>query len=343
MGAQGTTGSPGRGAPSMGAAPSLRRRALGLGRAIRTFPEGERARRRARTLRRLRRIGPRRVIWRGLERTAKWVRLLVTKHPGTTKVPVFIVGCNRSGTNMVCRAIGASPHGWDYPEREFSLAFNGYYLRADWVVERLVRFTPAPIVAFGSILDSQFVDELLARFDGARAVWVYRRYPDVANSCARMGWGDHLRDLVRWVARGELERLGARGRRVAGETVSLFRELARGDLTDEEAASLYWYLRNQLFFDLGLPGDARVLLVQYEDAVLNPEEAFRRIFRFLGFPYHPVVIREVSADRVGKHPRPAIGPAIAEVCDDLQARLDARYAETSGWRPGPDRPVAARH
>jgi hypothetical protein len=67
---------------------------------------------------------------------------------------------------MVCAAIGASPHGWAYQESEFSLAFNGYYLRPAWILERLIRHTPAPIVAFGGILDSQFTDALLGRFPG---------------------------------------------------------------------------------------------------------------------------------------------------------------------------------
>ena len=50
--------------------------------------------------------------------------------------------------------IEKSLHGWDYPESELSIAFNGYYLRADWIIEWLIRRTPAPIISFGSILDS---------------------------------------------------------------------------------------------------------------------------------------------------------------------------------------------
>src|SRR3972149_2379334 len=195
-----------------------RRSVRGWRRAERTFPDGGGAMRRKRILRRLRQINIGKLIRRDLERRRKWLRLRRTPHPTTKKLPVFIVGCNRSGTNMVCAAIGKSPHGWAYQESEFSIAFNGYYLRADWVIEWLIRHTPAPIVGFGSILDSQFTADLLSRFEGARAIWVYRRYEDVANSCARLPWGYHLNDLARWVARGELERLGARGKRISART-----------------------------------------------------------------------------------------------------------------------------
>lgn len=229
---------------------------------------------------------------------------------------------------MVCEAIGLSPHGWDYREREFSPAFSAYYLRADWIIERLIRHTPAPLVSFGSILDSQFTDRLLSRFEGAKAIWVYRRYEDVANSCARMRWGPELKDFARWIADGELERLGARGERIAPATVRLFEEQYDADLSLEDAACLYWYLRNRIYFDLQLDRHPQVLLVRYEDAVLDRERAFRRIFDFLGLPFDPVVTTRVFDSSVGKHARPAIRPAIAEACDGLLFQLDACFGRT---------------
>jgi hypothetical protein len=232
---------------------------------------------------------------------------------------------------MVCAALGNSPHGWAYQESEFSLAFSAYHLRADSIIEWLIRHTPAPLVSFGSILDSQITDDLLSRFERAKAIWVYRRYEDVANSCARMQWGHSLKDLVRWAARGEFERLGARGRRISADTVRLFGDLFREDLSNEAAACLYWYMRNQLYFDLNLHTDPRVLIVQYEDTVQNPVEAFRRIFRFLGLPFDPSIVDGVFASSVGKHTWLNTDPAIDEVCDALKARLDAQYAGTSGW------------
>jgi hypothetical protein len=232
---------------------------------------------------------------------------------------------------MVCGAIGNSPHGWDYKESDFSIAFKGYYLRSDRVIEWLIRRTPAPIISFGSILDSQFTDNLLSRFKYAMAIWVYRHYQDVANSCARMQWGYKLKEYARWVAHGELEKLGARGKRISPNTVRLFEKLFREDLSNEDGACLYWYMRNLLYFDLNLSNDPHVLIVQYEDTVQNKEKAFQRIFDFLGFPYDPVIIKDIFSSSVGKHPRPVIDPAIREVCNALQTRLDAHYARTSEW------------
>jgi hypothetical protein len=133
---------------------------------------------------------------------------------------------------MVCAPIGKSPQGLAYQESEFSHALNAYYLRADWIIEWLIRHTPAPLIAFGSILDSQFTDDLLSRFEGAKAIWVYRRYEDMANSSARKKWTDHLKNLARWVSLGELEKLGSRGKRISADTVvssvSFFARLSTG-------------------------------------------------------------------------------------------------------------------
>jgi hypothetical protein len=304
-----------------------------MGRALRTFPEGGQAMRWKRVLKRLGRIDVAKVIRRGLEGRRKWKMLRRTPHPTTKKLPVFILGCNRSGTNMVCAAIGKSPHGWAFQESEFSPAFNGYYLRADWIIERLIRHSPASIISFGSILDSQFANDLLARFEGARAIWVYRRYEDVTNSCIRMSWGHHLKDLVRWVSQGELERLGARGQYINDEMVELFGELYHENISYEDSICLYWYMRNQLYFDLNLNENPRVLLVQYEDTVLKREKAFRRVFNFLDHPYDPEVIGGIFSSSVSKNPQPDLDPDILEVCSALKYRLDTRYAETSDWIP----------
>ena len=79
-------------------------------------------------------------------------------------------------------------------------------------------------------------------------------------------------------------------------------DLYREDLSIESCACLHWYMRNQLYFDLELDQDPRVTIVQYEDAVMKGDETFRRVFDFLGFPYHPDIIKGVSVKSVGKHP-----------------------------------------
>ena len=143
-------------------------------------------------------------------------------------------------------------------------------------------------------------------------------------------WGarNDVKDWVRWVASGELEKLGAQGKRVSGKTEQLLGELFREELPTVDCACLYWYMRNQLYFDLELDKDPRVLIAKYEDAVLSGEQAFRRIFDFLDFPYDPEIIKDVFASSVGKDVWPGIDPRIQQLCDALTTRLDERYEQS---------------
>jgi hypothetical protein len=262
------------------------------------------------------------------ERINGWFLRWRTSHPISEKFPVFIVGSNRSGTQMVCGAIGKSLHGWDYQENEANIAFKDFQLRADWIIKSLIRISPAPIISFGNILDSQFTDDLLSRFEGSKAIWVYRRYEDAANSSVHK-WDNHFKDdMIRWVALGELGKLGPRGNRISSNTQNLIRDLYREDISNEDGACLYWYMRNRLYFDLNLHADPRVLIVQYEHTVFNKEKAFQRIFDFLGCPYDSEVIDGIFASSVGKHKWPGIDSRIQEACDDLKAELDLHFERT---------------
>lgn len=263
-----------------------------------------------------------------VHRLQGWVLRWRTPRPISGKVPVFVVGSNRSGTQMVCSAIGKSLHGWDYQENESNIAFKDFQLRADWIVKSLIRMSPAPLVSFGNILDSQYTDDLLSRFEGSKAIWVYRRYEDAANSSVHK-WDNHFKDdIIRWVARGEFGKLGARGNRISSSTENLIRDLYREDISNEDGACLYWYMRNRLYFDLNLHEDPRVLIVQYEHTVLNKEAAFRRIFDFLGCPYDSAIIEGIFSSSVGKHKWPGIDPGIKKVCDQLKSQLDSNFERT---------------
>ncbi len=68
-------------------------------------------------------------------RRREWLRRWRTPHPSMEKFPVFVVSSNRSGTQMVCEAIGKSPHGWDCQENEATIAFKDFQLRADWLIK----------------------------------------------------------------------------------------------------------------------------------------------------------------------------------------------------------------
>jgi hypothetical protein len=280
-----------------------------------------------------------RALTKRATRAGKYLRQRRQLDAGRERRALFVVGCQRSGTNMLLEVLDRSSSIWVY-EEGWRPAFVGYRLAAPDVVERLIRRSPAPLVAFKPICDSHLTDRLLHLHPGSKAVWIYRRYPDVANSAIR-NWGDHQRDVVRWICAGDWARLDWRGERLSPATVDSFRHLARGDISPAEGAALFWYLRNHFYFELGLESDRRVLLVRYEDLVAQPAQHFARISEFIDSPLEPRAFAPVFPSSVNKEPCPEIDPEIRSLCDGLLARLDrcceaqrgGRW-ELMGRRPG---------
>ena len=241
---------------------------------------------------------------------------------GHAKTTSFVFGCQRSGTKMMMRVLDRSPATRIFHENN-ALAFDDFQLRSDAVLRALVAANPAPAPIFKPICDSQNADLLLERFPEAHGLWTYRAPDDVANSAVQK-WGGHQREVVTAVANGDLTTWGWRTARLGPALVDAVRGAWRPDLSDHEGALLFWYLRNALYFQLGLDTHPRMLLVRYEDLVQDPAAHFPAVFAHLGAPFDAAFLDKVHAGSVGRaQPAPA-SPAIRALCDGLLARLDAR-------------------
>ncbi len=233
----------------------------------------------------------------------------------------FVFGCQRSGTKMVMRILENSPLTRIYHENHGS-AFVDFQLRPDWVIRSLIAVTPAPCQVFKPICDSQEADLLLERFPDARGLWTFRHYDDVANSAA-VKWGEHQRDVVNAVAQGDTARWGWRTRRIPDAAVAEVRRVWRPDLNPSEGCLLFWYLRNQFYFSLGLDTHPRMRLVRYEDLVRTPLDAFPDVFEQVGAPFSPEYVARVRTDSIKLRAPPPAHPDIRALCEGLQARLCA--------------------
>lgn len=233
--------------------------------------------------------------------------------------PLFVVGCQRSGTTMLLDTLMRAPDLWVHPEKS-SVAYDAFRLRSPGTIDLVTRLTPAAVAIYKPLCDSHLVDRMLAHHDNATAIWLVRRWEDVARSSVAK-WGAHHLDIVRAVSAGLGDTVGWRGERVPEELVAQLAELVSADTTAEEGAALFWYLRNSFFFALGLDEEPRMQLLRYEDLVLRPAPTFEPVFRSLGVGWEPDWVADVVSSSVSSE-RPAIDPRIASLCDALQERFD---------------------
>ncbi|HNQ24263.1 MAG TPA: hypothetical protein PKK06_14340 [Phycisphaerae bacterium] len=258
-----------------------------------------------------------------------------TRHRRKSGVPArkttaFVVGCQRSGTNMALRTLGRSLDV-DVLEEVDERAFDDRRIRDKAVLASLVEASTAKCVVFKPVCDSHRVAELLAEHALSKSVWMYRRYQDVANSAVER-WGDKTRRWLEDLLQGGGD-WGVRQwnkEKVTAECVAEVRQACAESLTDHGAAALFWYMRNRTFFEQGLDHHPDVLLVNYEAAVAQAEREFARVCAFLEVGFYPGMVERVFRSSVGKREFPAIAKPIAELCDAMKSRLDAVYQQQVG-------------
>lgn len=243
--------------------------------------------------------------------------------PAGMTTPIFIVGCQRSGTNMLVRVLNKPGSTWLYNEGT-NAAFDKYRLRPDETISHLFTHSRAQHMLFKPLCDSQWTDRLLGLHPKAQAIWIYRDYGDVALSAVRH-WGSHQREMMLCVAEGNPAGAGWQAERIQPHTSSLIQQTAHPDMSDLDGAVLKWLLRNQLFFDQQLDQHPRVLLLRYEDLVRRPDVLFARLFGQLGMTYQASYSHGIFADSVGRAKDISLQASIAQQAERLLARFRAVY------------------
>lgn len=260
--------------------------------------------------------------------------------------PLFLVGVQRSGTNLLAHGLDELPEFHVYNEGN-TKAFENYRIRALPTIERLVGKSRARFVLFKPLCDSQRTPELLAHFGPrARAIWAYRNVDGRVRS-AIAKFGDSNLRVLRTFAAGEEQKPWNTWQieGLSAENADFIRSFDLDSLSAESGAALFWYLRNALYFELGLDRRTDTMLVDYDALLAEPERVATGVCRFLEIPYRPALIGSIDPRRPSQRPPLPIDPRIRERCTVLKARLDAacaaQMAQLSGER-APAHPAARR-
>jgi hypothetical protein len=208
-------------------------------------------------------------------------RSIVRARPDERRV-VLIFGCQRSGTTMLQqtfldrswrvlileehdhRLIGPGVTGW----QEYS------------AVQNRIRRLPFEVVAAKPLVESASATALMDAVGAVKALWMLRHYLEVARSNVnRFGMDNPCRDLQPIRSRDVLD---WRYRGATEETWETVNALLNGRLTPLDAAALFWWTRNQLYFDQRLWEDDRIRILRYERACNQPGEVVRSLSSHIG-------------------------------------------------------------
>jgi hypothetical protein len=241
--------------------------------------------------------------------------------PGST-TPIFLVGLQRSGTNMVARSLEANPE-FEVRNENDGAAFDRFRLRPLPVVRGLVMRSGQRFLVLKPLIDSHRVDELLGGLgtpSPGRALWTYRNVDGRVRS-ALSKFGDQSLQVVRAIAEGRAGELW-QAQRLSDDARQLIQALDVDQITQETASAVIWYVRNSLYFELGLDRRNDCLLVSYDRLLDDPDREIRRICGFIGSEFQPAMAAGIGRRSPNTRGELALDPAVRQRCSDLERRLE---------------------
>lgn len=234
---------------------------------------------------------------------------------------VFVSGVQRSGTNMLMEFLDNSLETDVFKESDPRIFVN-YEISDLDLVKSFAETTNATRLVVKALLEAHAVGEYLNMFPDVRILWMYRHFEDVANSYVR-NWPGGRNKLDSLVV--DPPSADWRSRGMTPSTLETVKKFYDKDMSDETAIALFWYYRNQLFFDQCLENEERCLIVKYEFFVENPSEMGKRVADFCNLSPSARLWNNIHARSVRRNAPPDISPEVRTLAQGMLDRLDAVF------------------
>lgn len=251
--------------------------------------------------------------------------------------PVFVVGCHRSGTTLLGAMIGGHPEVITIPEAQFVAELipsdaATHPIQPSAIIDAIEEHWRYKIWRFdlkGKRPEPKGLDGAYA--DAIR--WLVGEYAETHGRQSPRYWVDHqpghgqyLARLDRHFPKLKVIHIVRDGRAVAASLMPL-------DWGPNEIHSAAYFWEQRLAWCLGAAaylGQERVLLIRYEDVLLEPEKSMRRVAEFLGLPFHEDMLHgkglSVPKFTIQNHQLVGSLPDPARI-DDWKTRLTQRQIE----------------
>jgi hypothetical protein len=262
-------------------------------------------------------------------------RLLQLMMPGARDPKLlFIFGCQRSGTTLLSRIFERDWFARSFREVSSVNRDEEKYrirLKALPEVKEIIEQRPARLTVIKPLVESQRAIELLEFFPGSKALWIYRNYRDVAASnIARFGLQNGIDDVSQLLTAATDN---WRSEFVPRDVYETLEKYFSKSMNPYDAAVLFWYARNSLYFELGLHKNPDVMLCRYESLVQKPEVVVPAIYGFVNAPFPgPSIIRQIHSRSVKKGHSIELSPRIVALADGMLDRLNTLWNAAS-WTP----------
>ncbi|MEM8584507.1 MAG: sulfotransferase [Bacteroidota bacterium] len=240
------------------------------------------------------------------------------------KTVVCIVGCQRSGSTMLYKIFCKDPRTKVYQEfSSLSSDDKQHKIRLNPIekVAKTISRIKHPVVVLKPLVESQRIDALSQISKNTKYIWLYRNFEDVAASnLKKFGKENGLKNLKPVVSG---EKNNWRSEHLSSNIVQRVRGFHSSSITQVDAAALFWWVRNQLYFQQNLNQNDRVYTCQYESLVTDPIAEMKKIYAFLSISYpgnH--IVSDVHSHSIGKGKDIQLAKEIKAICSSTLEQLN---------------------
>lgn len=259
-------------------------------------------------------------------RKAAW-RLFNDHSPNAR--PVFILGAQRSGTTILIRSLNRSSELEVHGEASVR-AMRDWRIRELDTIRALITSSKHRAIVFKPLTDSHRAREFLALAENARAIWMFRKAADRANSSVARFGPTNLEHLAAFVRGERLDTWQAQG--LSDDSMATLKRFDYSDMSPYSASGLFWHVRNRLFFEQGLDKDDRVMPLAYEDLVTQPRDVMQMVADFVGCTFEPALYSAIHSQSV-RRAESRLSTDVETLCDETYERLRAaqqRWRDAAG-------------
>ncbi len=240
------------------------------------------------------------------------------------KTVVYIVGCQRSGTSMMHHLFRLDKNTVTYDEiSPLSSQDLIEHLRYNPLPEVKIRINAdrSPLVVTKPLVESQDLKPLLDLFPDTKAIWMYRHFADVASSNMQFFSRENgFTDLLPILARDPDD---WHSRNLAEDDIQIIEKVYSPTMDPHDAAALFWYARNSLYFSHELEKEGRIALCRYGDLVTQPGSIMRQAYSFIGHTYPgDHIVGDVFSGSKGKGKDIPLSDPVRQLCEEMWQRLN---------------------
>lgn len=239
--------------------------------------------------------------------------------------PVFILGYGRSGSSMLFRIFERDFRIQAFGENHPSVAQN-YLLRYD-LLQHTIHKSKFNLVVLKPILNSFDVAELMTMFPNGIFIWLIRDYQDVVASALKKFGPDVANCMKDYIEHGYGNNWISKG--LPNQTKNEIANITKGrNLHIEDWMALVWWSVNYSILLEELYKEPNLLILRYENLVLNPERNLKNIYDKIGISYKKSLVKYVHQKSVGKGKGVKLNKGINTICLDLHGKI----LNHAGWK-----------